>query len=190
MSGQTLDLTAIAVGLLGGLALFLYGMEKMTDALKAAAGGGLRTVLARLTANRFAAAVTGAFVTAVVQSSSVTTVLRVGFLSAGLMTLGQSVGVIMGANIGSTVTAQLIAFKVTQYGLPMVTLGFALTLAAPHETLRRAGAMFMGLGFIFFGMDLMSGATTRSAASSPSSPPCRASIGPGSRSSPRRSSPR
>ena len=112
---NTLEISTIIIGLLGGLALFLYGMDKMTDALKIVAGRKMKDLLARLTTNRFSAALAGAFVTAVIQSSSVTTVLVVGFISAGLMSLGQSVGVIMGANIGTTITAQIIAFKVTWY---------------------------------------------------------------------------
>jgi phosphate:Na+ symporter len=154
-----LDVASIAVGLFGGLALFLYGMDKITESLKSVAGSGMRTVLARLTGNRVLGALTGAFVTAVVQSSSVTTVLLVGFISAGLMTLTQSVGVILGANVGSTVTAQIIAFNVTQYGLPMLTAGFAIQFASRREITGQVGAMLMGLGLIFFGMDLMSGAT-------------------------------
>jgi phosphate:Na+ symporter len=154
-----LDVASIAVGLFGGLALFLYGMDKITESLKSVAGSGMRTVLARLTGNRVLGALTGAFVTAVVQSSSVTTVLLVGFISAGLMTLAQSVGVILGANVGSTVTAQIIAFNVTQYGLPMLTVGFAIQFASRREVTGQIGAMLMGLGLIFFGMDLMSGAT-------------------------------
>ncbi|MEN8680234.1 MAG: Na/Pi symporter, partial [Akkermansiaceae bacterium] len=101
--------------LLGGLALFLYGMEQMSGALKAIAGDGLRKLLGSLTKNRFYGVLTGAFATAVVQSSSVTTVLAVGFISAGLLSLTQSVGIIMGANVGTTITAQIVAFKVTEY---------------------------------------------------------------------------
>ena len=100
----TLQIAPLAMGLLGGLAIFLFGMELLTDALKTVAGGGMQRILARLTSNRFGAALAGAFVTAVIQSSSVTTVLVVGFVSAGLMSLSQSVGVILGANIGTTVT--------------------------------------------------------------------------------------
>ena len=94
-------------GLLGGLALFLYGLDLLSDALKAVAGGRMKDILSRLTTNRFTAVLTGAFVTAVVQSSSVTTVLVVGFVTANLMTMAQSIGVIMGANIGTTVTNTL-----------------------------------------------------------------------------------
>ena len=103
----------LAMGLFGGLAIFLFGMEQMAEALKAVAGEQMKNILARLTTNRFVGVLTGAFVTAVIQSSSVTTVLLVGFISAGLMSLSQSIGVIMGANIGTTITAQIVAFKIT-----------------------------------------------------------------------------
>ena len=149
----------IVVGVLGGLALFLFGMGQMTDTLKSVAGRGMRTLLARLTTNRFTGSFTGAFVTAVVQSSSVTTVLLVGFISAGLMSLEQAIGVIMGANIGSTITAQLIAFNVAQFALPLVTIGFALSFLAKQDRVRMIGSMVMGLGLIFYGMSLMSDAT-------------------------------
>jgi phosphate:Na+ symporter len=153
------NFVAIAIGVLGGLALFLFGMSHMTDALKQVAGSGMRILLAKLTKNRFMAAITGAIVTAICQSSSVTTVLLVGFITAGLMTLPQAIGAIMGANIGSTVTAQLIAFKVTALALPMITIGFAMNFVFKREKVRQAGAMIMGLGLIFYGMVLMSDAT-------------------------------
>jgi phosphate:Na+ symporter len=159
-SSQTLDWVELSIGLFGGLALFLYGMESMTGALKAVAGDGMRKVLSRLTSNRFAGALTGAIVTAVIQSSSVTTVLVVGFVSAGLMSLQQSVGIIMGANVGTTITAQIIAFKVTDYALIMIALGFFTSFLTKRELLQRLGMMVMGLGLIFFGMGLMSTATT------------------------------
>ena len=112
-SGQ-IDWAVMGMKLFGGLALFLFGMEQMAESLKAVAGERMKTILAKLTTNRFMGAITGAFVTAVIQSSSVTTVLVVGFITAGLMSLAQSVGVIMGANIGTTITAQIVAFKVTK----------------------------------------------------------------------------
>jgi len=145
----------LGMGLFGGLAMFLFGMEQMSEGLKAAAGETLKDVLARLTKNRFAGAATGAFVTAVLNSSSVTTVLVVGFISAGFMTLSQSVGVIMGANIGSTFTAQIVAFNVTQYALIMVALGFLMTFIGKAENTRHYGAMIMGLGLVFYGMGVM-----------------------------------
>lgn len=153
------DLSVMIMTLLGGLALFLYGMEQMSGALKAIAGDGLRKLLGGLTKNRFFGVLTGAFTTAIVQSSSVTTVLTVGFISAGLLTLSQSVGIIMGANIGTTITAQIVAFKVTKYALALVAAGFAMLFISKNEKLRQTGKAVMGLGLIFFGMGLMSQAT-------------------------------
>jgi phosphate:Na+ symporter len=146
---------AMIVQLLGGLALFLYGMEKMTDGLKAAAGKQMNTLLARLTGNRILGAITGAIVTAVIQSSSVTTVLVVGFVSAGIMTLTQSVGVIFGANVGTTVTAQIVAFNTTALALPFIAIGFVMTFAWKQGVARHYGAMLMGLGLLFYGMAAM-----------------------------------
>jgi phosphate:Na+ symporter len=146
---------AMGVGLLGGLALFLYGMEKMTDGLKAAAGEQMKVLLTKLTRNPVAGAFTGALVTAVIQSSSVTTVLVVGFVSAGLMTLVQSVGVIFGANVGTTITAQIVAFNVTAAALPMITVGFFMIFIGKHGRARHFGEMLMGLGLIFYGMAAM-----------------------------------
>lgn len=156
---NTLEVGTILMGLAGGLALFLYGMDKMTDALKIIAGGRMKELLARLTSNRFNAAFAGAFVTSIIQSSSVTTVLVVGFISAGLLTLPQSVGIIMGANLGTTITAQIIAFKVTKYALLLVGIGFAMRFIFRRENMQQYGATIMGLGLIFFGMELMSTAT-------------------------------
>lgn len=145
----------MAVQLLGGLALFLYGMEKMTDGLKAAAGQQMSTLLARLTGNRLLGALTGAIVTAVIQSSSVTTVLVVGFVSAGLMTLVQAVGVIFGANVGTTVTAQIVAFNTTALALPLIATGFVLGFVRQEGVARHYGAMLLGLGLLFYGMATM-----------------------------------
>lgn len=148
----------MAMGLFGGLALFLYGMEMMADGLKAAAGERLQLILARLTTNRFMGAITGAFVTAVIQSSSVTTVLVVGFVATHLMSLSQAIGVIMGANIGTTITAQIVAFKVTHYALLMVAAGFLLQFFKRRGNLVHYGNIVMGLGLVFFGMSVMSDA--------------------------------
>ena len=138
----------MGMGLLGGLALFLFGMEQLADALKARAGDSLKDVLARLTTNRITGALTGAFVTACVQSSSVTTVLVVGFITANIMSLSQAVGVIFGANIGSTVTAQIIAFKVTKYSLLLVAVGFGTSFLARKEENKQYGFMCMGMGMM------------------------------------------
>ena len=153
-----LDPLTMTIELLGGLALFLYGMEKMTDGLKAAAGKQMNTLLAKLTGNPILGAITGAIVTAVIQSSSVTTVLVVGFVSAGLMTLVQSVGVIFGANVGTTVTAQIVAFNTTALAYPLIAIGFVLTFVWKQGVARHYGAMLMGLGLIFYGMALMGAA--------------------------------
>lgn len=151
----TIDWFELGMGLFGGLAMFLFGMEQMSEGLKAAAGDTLKDVLSSLTKNRFMGALTGAFVTAVLNSSSVTTVLVVGFISAGFMTLGQSVGVIMGANIGSTFTAQIVAFNVTQYALILVATGFLMLFIGKSENTRHYGGMVMGLGLVFYGMGVM-----------------------------------
>jgi phosphate:Na+ symporter len=142
-------------GLLGGLALFLYGMGQMADSLKVVAGDRMKSILARLTRNRVTGVLTGAFVTAVIQSSSVTTVLVVGFISAGLMTLTQSVGVILGADIGTTITAQIIAFNIKEYSLLLVAAGFLVIFVARRETARHYGKAIMGLGLVFLGMGIM-----------------------------------
>jgi phosphate:Na+ symporter len=146
----------MAMSLFGGLALFLFGMEQMSTSLKAVAGDRMKSILAKLTTNRFMGAATGAGVTAVIQSSSVTTVLVVGFISAGLMTLSQSVGVIMGANIGTTITAQIVAFKITKAALLMIGVGFTMMFASKNDRTRQYGTMLMGLGLVFYGMTIMS----------------------------------
>lgn len=147
---------AMLMGLLGGLALFLFGMEQMADGLKAAAGTKMKTLLGKLTKNRVAAALTGATVTAVIQSSSVTAVLVVGFVSAGLMTLAQSIGVVMGANVGTTITAQIVAFKVQKAALLIIAGGFATAFLSSNERVKQYGSIVMGLGLVFFGMSIMS----------------------------------
>lgn len=152
---DSLELFPLLMGLIGGLALFLFGMEEMASALKSAAGDRMKGILATLTKNRFMGVVTGAFVTATIQSSSVTTVLVVGFISAGLMSLAQSIGVILGAGIGTTITAQIIAFKVTKYALVLVAVGFGLSFTARKEAGRFRGRALLGLGLVFFGMSVM-----------------------------------
>ncbi|MEA3412236.1 MAG: Na/Pi cotransporter family protein [Pseudomonadota bacterium] len=155
---QQMEWGTMSMKLLGGLALFLFGMEQMAEALKAVAGERMKIILAKLTTNRFMGAATGAFVTAVIQSSSVTTVLVVGFITAGLMSMAQSIGVIMGANIGTTITAQIVAFKVTKAALLMVAFGFGMLFFSKQEKIKQYGAMLMGLGLVFFGMSVMSDA--------------------------------
>ena len=151
-----IDWFNMGMKLLGGLALFLFGMEQMADSLKAVAGERMKIILAKLTTNRFMGAITGAFVTAIIQSSSVTTVLVVGFITAGLMSMAQSIGIIMGANIGTTITAQIVAFKVTKFALLMVAVGFGMLFTSKQEKIKQYGGMIMGLGLVFFGMGVMS----------------------------------
>lgn len=148
----------LIVGLLGGLSLFLYGMEIMSDSLKNVAGEKMKDILGMLSTNRIMGLFTGAVVTAVIQSSSVTTVMLVGFVSAGLMSLSQTIGIVMGSNIGTTVTAQIVAFKVTKYALLLVAVGFGLLFISKREKIRQYGYIIMGLGMIFFGMSVMSDA--------------------------------
>ena len=148
----------LVIGLLGGLSLFLYGMERMSDALKNVAGEKMKDILGMLSSNRIMGMITGAIVTAVIQSSSVTTVMLVGFVTAGLMSLSQTIGVVMGSNIGTTITAQIVAFKVTKYALLLVAVGFGLLFISKKEKAQQYGYMIMGLGMIFFGMGVMSDA--------------------------------
>ncbi len=153
---ETLDWFTMFMWLSGGLALFLFGMEQMIKGLLVIAGDQMKNILARLTQNRVMGAVTGAAVTAVIQSSSVTTVLTVGFVSAGLMSVTQAAGVIMGANLGTTITAQIVAFKVTNYALLAVALGFVLQFLSQKHKNIAIGQLIMGLGLLFFGMNVMS----------------------------------
>ncbi len=141
--------------LLGGLALFLFGIDKMSDALKNVAGEKMKDILAMLSSNRVMGLITGAIVTAVIQSSSVTTVMLVGFVTAGLMSLSQTIGVILGADIGTTITAQIVAFKVTKYALLLVAVGFGMLFISKKEKIQQYGYMIMGLGMLFFGMGVM-----------------------------------
>ena len=148
----------LGIGLLGGLSLFLYGMERMSDALKNVAGEKMKDILGMLSNNRIMGMITGAIVTAIIQSSSVTTVMLVGFVTANLMSLSQTIGVIMGSNIGTTITAQIVAFKVTKYALLLMAVGFGMLFSSKKEKIQQYGYMIMGLGMIFFGMGVMSDA--------------------------------
>jgi phosphate:Na+ symporter len=150
----------LVVGLLGGLAIFLLGMEQMTESLRIVAGDKMRDLLRRLTENRFIGLATGAGITAVIQSSSVTTVLIVGFITSGLMSFEQSLGAILGANIGTTITAQIIAFKITSYALLAVAVGFAITFISKDGERKAKGSALLGLGLVFFGMTIMGDAVS------------------------------
>jgi phosphate:Na+ symporter len=154
-SGHEVDWFSLGMGLFGGLAVFLIGLEHLSAALQAAAGERLKMLLATFTQNQLKGAFTGAFITALLNSSTVTTILVVGFVTAGVMSLTQSIGVIFGANVGSTITAQIIAFNVSQYALAMIAAGFAIRLTAKTEQVRHYGSMLTGLGMIFFGMGII-----------------------------------
>lgn len=138
--------------------MFLFGMDIMTQALKSAAGDYMKDILGKLTRNRFVGVGMGALVTAIIQSSSVTTVIIVGFISAGLMSMSQSVAVIMGANIGTTITAQILAFKVAELALPIIAIGFTIAFTARSNNWRQYGLIILGLGMVFYGMSVMSDA--------------------------------
>jgi phosphate:Na+ symporter len=143
-------------GLLGGLGLFLFGMDMMSSSMQRTAGSKMRSILGALTHNRFVGVAVGAFVTMVIQSSSATTVMLVSFVQAQLMTFARTLGVILGADIGTTITAQLIAFKLTDYALLMIALGFGLKFLSRRDNLRNIGDVLLGFGLLFYGMHVMS----------------------------------
>ncbi len=146
----------LVTGLIGGLALFLFGMEMMSEGLKKTAGSKMRNILSTITNNRFIAVGVGAFITMIIQSSSATTVMLVSFVQAQLMTFAQSLGIILGASIGTTITAQLIAFKLTDYSLLIVGIGFFLVFISKSRNLKNIGEGILGFGILFLGMWLMS----------------------------------
>ena len=143
------------LALFGGLALLLYGMQLIGEGLQRAAGGHLRHLLTSMTRTRLAAVASGALVTSIIQSSSATTLMLIGFVSAGLVTFRQSLGVILGADIGTTFTVQLLAFKVQELSLLLVGVGFAMTFFARRGLLKSLGQVILGFGFIFLGMKVM-----------------------------------
>ena len=146
----------IAVTAVGGLALFIYGMGLMSDGLKETAGSKLKAVLGYMTKNRFFAIAAGAGVTALIQSSSATSVMTVGFVNAGLLSLEQAIGVIFGANIGTTITGQIVSLKLDDLALPAITIGVAGLLAARGKSMRGILRTVLGFGFLFYGMQVMS----------------------------------
>lgn len=145
----------VFVQTIGGLGLFVLGMKMMTEGLQMTAGKRIKTILEAVSSNRFLGCLTGAGVTALVQSSSATTVMLIGFVSAGLLTLNQAVGIILGANIGTTVTAQLIAFKLTKAALPAIAVGVFLKFFTHQKKYRYMGDIILGFGLLFFGMTVM-----------------------------------
>jgi len=149
----------LVILVLGGLAIFLHGMNVMTEALKSAAGSRMKLFLHRMTRNRWTSLLAGTGITAATQSSSVTTVLAVGFVSAGLLTFQSTLGLLLGANIGSTITAQIIAFKITNAAWIMVAFGFLLSVVSNKKAIKDSGNIVLGLGLVFLGMNLMAEAT-------------------------------
>lgn len=160
------DYVKIVFGLMGGLALFLYGMNSMSDALQKTAGEKMKKILSFLTKNAVMGALAGALVTAVLQSSSATTVMVIGFVSAGLMSLPQAISVIFGANIGTTMTAQLIAFKISDYIYPIIFIGFMMNFACKKEKIKNIGMVVFSFGVLFEGIEIM-GEVMKPLASSP-----------------------
>ena len=155
-SGKDISWFLMVTGLFGGMGMFLYGMEMMSDGMKIAAGNKMRTVLEKLTSNRFLAVGVGAFVTMVIQSSSATTVMLVSFVNSGLLSFVQGLGVILGSNIGSTVTAQIVAFKVTDYALALIAVGSIMALFSKKDSTKNIGFVILGFGLLFYGMKVMS----------------------------------
>ncbi len=146
----------LIIGLLGGLGLFLLGMEMMSEGMKKSAGDKMRTILGSLTSNRIVALGLGTFVTMIIQSSSATSVMLVGFVNSKLMKFKRTIGIILGANIGTTITAQLIAFKLTDYSLLLIALGFGFMYFSKKQGYKFLGEAILGFGILFFGMHIMS----------------------------------
>ena len=145
----------VLLALFGGMALLLYGIQLTGEGLQRAAGARLKNLLTGLARNRVTAVGSGAAVTAIIQSSSATTVMLIGFVSAGLMAFRQTLGVILGADIGTTFTVQLIAFRVTDYSLLLVGVGFTIVFMARGRALKDVGQALLGFGLIFLGLKLI-----------------------------------
>lgn len=160
------DVLQTVFGLLGGLGLFIFGMNRMSDSLQKVAGERMKKILAVLTKNPVMGVLAGALTTAVLQSSSATTVMVIGFVSAGLMSLPQAVSVILGANIGTTMTAQLLAFKISDYIYVFVFIGFIISFVAKKEKIKYLGDTIFAFGLLFVGIETM-GSVMKPLASSP-----------------------
>ena len=156
----------ILFGLFGGLAVFIYGMNMMSECLQKAAGEKMKAVLALLTKNPVLGVLAGALTTAVLQSSSATTVMAIGFVSAGLMTLPQAISIIFGANIGTTMTAQIIAFKISDYIFLIIFVGFLISFLSRSERIKNIGLTIFAFGLLFLGIDTM-GSVMQPLANSP-----------------------
>ncbi len=145
----------IIIGLAGGLALFIFGMQMMSTGLKNAAGEKMQSLLEKLTSKTVFGVLVGTVVTALIQSSSATTVMVVGFVNAGIMNIKQAVAVIMGANIGTTVTSQLISFKISQFVFPLIIIGFVLHFFGKRALMKYIGSVILGFGILLHGMGIM-----------------------------------
>lgn len=156
IEAMALCTSGILVGVLGGLAVFIFGMTLMSDGLQQVAGNKLKATLAYVTRNRITAVLAGTFVTALIQSSSATTVMTVGFVNAGLLSLQQAVGVVFGANIGTTVTGQMVSFKLDGLALPAIIIGVIMLIAWRKTMGQGLARTILGFGLLFFGMSLMS----------------------------------
>ncbi len=156
-----MEITSVIFGVLGGLGLFLFGMGLMSEGIKAVAGQKLKSILASLTERRFVAVLLGALVTILVTSSSASTVMTVGFVNAGLLSLSQALCVVLGANVGTTVTAWLVSifgfggFQVTAYALPAIGIGFFLSVLAKTQQIKSIGRIILGFGMLFVGVSFM-----------------------------------
>lgn len=151
------NIMEILFGLFGGLAIFIFGMNMMSECLQKAAGEKMKAILALLTKNPFMGVLAGALTTAVLQSSSAATVMAIGFVSAGLMSLPQAISIILGANIGTTITAQIIAFKISDYIYLFIFAGFAAAFAAKSEKVKNIGQTVFAFGLLFLGIETMGG---------------------------------
>ncbi len=145
----------VAGGIIGGLSIFFLGMKYLSDGMQAVAGDRLRRMISAVTDNRILACGTGLFVTSIIQSSSITTVILVGLVNASIMTLRQAIGVMLGADIGTTVTAWIVAINLLEYGLPMIGVAGLFYLFSKNERVRYTAMVITGLGMVFFGLDLM-----------------------------------
>ena len=160
------DTIKIIFGLFGGFAIFIFGMNMMSECLQKVAGDKMKKILSMLTRNPVLGVLAGAVTTAVLQSSSATTVMAIGFVSAGLMTLPQAISIILGANIGTTMTAQIIAFKITDYIYLFIAIGFIIFFVSKKEKVRNIGQTIFAFGLLFEGIEIM-GSVMKPLASSP-----------------------
>ena len=150
--------TTMILGAIAGLSLFLYGMQLMGDGLQKVAGEGLKGIIRKLTKNRFMSVLVGMFVTTIIQSSSATTVMVVGFVNAGLMTLAQAVGVVFGANVGTTITGQMVSFNLSQWAPIVIAAGLVANMLTKNPKVKEASEIFIGFGILFIGMSSLSSA--------------------------------